>query len=877
MEERKILADKYQIISEIKKGGFGTVYFGYDLHLNKPVAIKEMNPSLLHEAKYVDMFLAEARYAARLNHRNIVHIFDLKRVDNNQVYIIMEYIDGGDLRSAIIKCRQSNQRFPLNLAVFIIGEVCKALDFAYTRKDIETNEQMKLVHQDICPSNIMLSNQGVVKLIDFGIAGIRFKQMSEKKNSVIVAGKLPYMSPEQLDSDFQPSRNSDIFALGSVFYEILTGHRAFAQTQADELVEAIRRAKIDTVSLRAEHIPVEIQKVILRGMQKDPAQRYQSAGEMYQDIDDYLVRTFGKQDLSYELAGWMRDFLSQPEELSQNKQEERTNLLNTPSMDDDTFANIELDTLDESQLEEEVEQSRVLDNLMRHDKVSKNSIETEEQNLNEISNFKLESINLIPYKAELKNKKLDVVEIEEAEDDLKTIIDVVRLSARTHKKAIIGSLIGILVAFLLFSGLDTVFKWTRWGSGIYDYIFPPAIKIITVPPDAAIFLDDKDLQVTSPVSIPRISPGVHKLTLRLPGYPELVRSIKVPSKGTVTVVGEKSRSGREPYLFRFQSFIELNSNPQGATVFLNDVQYSEVTPCTVPWDVGVPFIVKMEKPGFELLTGFALDIFNEIEQIEDRRIWHFSKATDEFKHFSIEGTFRKHVLVNSVPIGAEIYVDNEPNPVGLTGYQSDVLLTVGKHELILRRDGYLPSRASINVSDDEITEINEILYRTVRFFAKDITDQTDNEIGATVKQLISRERITNRNDVTPCEIALGPYPYEVLVQKSGFKDAIIQIPPDARVAIARMEPEALQLNIEVVDALTGAPINRAQISYRDLQSANSEDKYFALTDDNGRCMRSVPSGRYAFKVKKFGYRESIKTFVSDGGSNNTLSFRLVLM
>ena len=880
MEDRKVLADKYQIISEIKKGGFGTVYFGYDLHMGKPVAIKEINPSLLNEAQYIDMFQTEARNVAQLNHRNIVHIYDFQRTDDNKVFIIMEYIDGGDLRKAFRKCQETKQRIPLNLAAYIIGEVCKALDFAFTRKNPETNQPLRLVHQDICPSNIMLSSQGVVKLIDFGIAGIRFQQMSEKKNSVIVAGKLPYMSPEQLDSDFRPTRNSDVFALGAVFYEILTGQRAFGQTQADELVESIRRAKIDTEALREADVPVEVQKIILQSMQKEPQQRYRSAREMRLDIDEFLARIDGKQDLSEELANWVQNLFSQSNVVSEDKRKTDESPVTTVSTatEEDLLSDIEMDSFYEPQLEGDGEKPGTSIPLQAE---QSSDIETtdvdEDKSIDTLPEIDFEAQEIIPYEPDsIVPTKLETEE-EEAEDELKTIIDVVRLSARTHKKAIIGSLVGILAAFLLFSSIDTVFRWTAWGEGIYDFIFPPAIKIVTIPPDAKVFLDDKDLNITSPVSIPRISPGVHKLTLSMPGYPDVIRSIQVPSKGAVTVVGEKSHSTREPYLFRFQTSIEVQSNPPGATVYLNDIQYSEVTPCTVPWDVGVPLSIKMEKGGFELLTGFSLDLLDELEQIEDRRIWYFRKATDEYKHYSIEGTFRKHILVNSIPIGAEIFVDDESNPIGLTGYQSDVLLAIGRHDLILRREGYIPRRVTVYVDENGPSEINEVLYRTVRFFAKDVTDPSDNEIGATVTQLISKGQITRRNDITPCEIAMAPYRYEALVQKNGYRDALIQIAPNSRVVIARMEPEAVKVVIKVLDALTGAPINKAQVSFRSMQDETSNEKYFAMTDTGGQCMREIAPGRYTFKVKKFGYSQSVKTFIGGGNGNNTLSFRLVLM
>ncbi|HEX9653581.1 MAG TPA: protein kinase, partial [bacterium] len=123
---RKILDDKYEIIHEIKQGGFGIVYYGVDNKLSKPVATKEIAPTLLEDPKYLDMFEEEALNIAKLNHNNIVHIYELKKTTDGRLYIIMEYIDGKDLEKVLRVIRKKNLTFPAAIAVYIIAEVCMA-------------------------------------------------------------------------------------------------------------------------------------------------------------------------------------------------------------------------------------------------------------------------------------------------------------------------------------------------------------------------------------------------------------------------------------------------------------------------------------------------------------------------------------------------------------------------------------------------------------------------------------------------------------------------------------------------------------------------------------------------------------------------------
>ncbi|MGH7454222.1 MAG: serine/threonine protein kinase, partial [bacterium] len=198
MDVVKILDEKYELVREIKRGGFGVVYYGRDRLFGKPVAIKAISPDLLGEAKYVDMFQAESLSVARLNHHNIVRLYDIKRTEDGQFYIIMEYIDGFDLGKLISASRKGAVNLPFHLGAYIVAQSCAGLDYAHARRDPDTHQPLNIVHQDISPSNIMINRLGEVKLIDFGMAGARRRSTSQRgrKREVLLQGKISYIAPE---------------------------------------------------------------------------------------------------------------------------------------------------------------------------------------------------------------------------------------------------------------------------------------------------------------------------------------------------------------------------------------------------------------------------------------------------------------------------------------------------------------------------------------------------------------------------------------------------------------------------------------------------------------------------------------------------------
>jgi TonB family protein len=246
------------------------------------VAIKKILPHLATNSDFVTMFIDEAKLAAQLNHPNIVHIYDLGK-KSDAYFIAMEYVEGRDLRSILKECEPLQETVPLKTAVYIARKVCSALHYAHTAKDAD-GKAMKLVHRDVSPQNILISSAGEVKLVDFGIAKAASKASHTQTGAL--KGKLLYMSPEQAWGKTLDGR-SDIFSVGTVLFEMLTGKKLFYGDSEMSILERVREAKVPDFEPFKELIPQQLEKIIRRSLEKDPDRRYRDARSLEADLEKF--------------------------------------------------------------------------------------------------------------------------------------------------------------------------------------------------------------------------------------------------------------------------------------------------------------------------------------------------------------------------------------------------------------------------------------------------------------------------------------------------------------------------------------------------------------------------------------------------------------
>ncbi len=290
---------QYTLLERIAVGGMAEVWKARMRGVEgfqKTVAIKRILPHMTGNAEFVGMFIDEAKLAAQLTHPNIVHIYDLGKMGRDY-YIAMEYVDGKDLRSLLNAARHQGMPVPLGLSLLIAARVASALDYAHRKRDFEDRE-MGLVHRDVSPQNVLLTYEGDVKLCDFGIA----KAVSKVGQTQIGAlkGKLQYMSPEQAWGRPVDAR-SDLFSLGSVLFEMVTGERQFTGDSEISVLEAVRQGRTRTPRQVDPSIPREVDEIAARALAIDPKDRFQSAGEMKQRLEAALASlspSTGQTDLA---------------------------------------------------------------------------------------------------------------------------------------------------------------------------------------------------------------------------------------------------------------------------------------------------------------------------------------------------------------------------------------------------------------------------------------------------------------------------------------------------------------------------------------------------------------------------------------------------
>ncbi len=277
---------RYEILGLLATGGMAEVFLAREASKHgavRHVAVKRILPQIADDDTFIQMFLDEARLAMRLNHPNICHIYDLGELEETY-FIAMEWVNGIPFGRAITKARDRGG-IPIPVAIKVLSQVADALNYAHQARD-GVGRPLNIVHRDVSPQNIMVRFDGVVKLLDFGIA--KAATQTSQTEAGIVKGKFSYMSPEQCLGKPLDAR-SDIFALGACLYEALTGKPAFRRSTDLDTMRAIVHEAPPSARLVREDVPPRLDAIVRKALAKDPAQRYQTAGEMYVALERFLA------------------------------------------------------------------------------------------------------------------------------------------------------------------------------------------------------------------------------------------------------------------------------------------------------------------------------------------------------------------------------------------------------------------------------------------------------------------------------------------------------------------------------------------------------------------------------------------------------------
>lgn len=278
---------KYILLEKMASGGMAEVYLAKSPGANgvtKFLAIKRILPQFSDNTEFIEMFKEEAKIAVNLNHGNVVSIYDFG-VERSQFYLVMEYVEGRNLRQIINEFKKKDNIFSVEQVVFLIKEVAAGLDHAHRCIDGATGKPLNITHRDMSPQNIMVSFEGEVKIIDFGIA--KAETQLEATKAGTLKGKFGYMSPEQAEG-FPIDLRTDIFSLGIVLWELLANDRLFTSNSEAAILRKIRECNIPPIRKINPTVHPELERIVAKALTKDKTVRYQTAAAFNRDLNRFL-------------------------------------------------------------------------------------------------------------------------------------------------------------------------------------------------------------------------------------------------------------------------------------------------------------------------------------------------------------------------------------------------------------------------------------------------------------------------------------------------------------------------------------------------------------------------------------------------------------
>ncbi|MBK7857232.1 MAG: serine/threonine protein kinase [Archangiaceae bacterium] len=296
------VAGRYKALRKIADGGTAEVFLAEQVGaagFRRLVVLKRIRDALYADQQFRRILIDEAHVTMGLHHSNLVEVLDLGEAQG-RYFLVLELVDGWTLQQLLERARDAHHPVPPEMAVYLLTEVCRALGYAHDRT--RAGVRLNIVHRDVCPNNVLVSDSGEVKLADFGIAKARIRTSTSAIGTV--AGKPSYMSPEQASGEPLDAR-SDLFSAGTLLYYLLTGELPFRAPNERELMVRVASGEFIAPNKVKGSLPKELTKLVLEAMKRDPAQRFQSAQEMIgalEKVQRSALPPFGRT----ELEAWLR-------------------------------------------------------------------------------------------------------------------------------------------------------------------------------------------------------------------------------------------------------------------------------------------------------------------------------------------------------------------------------------------------------------------------------------------------------------------------------------------------------------------------------------------------------------------------------------------
>ncbi|MCL1972044.1 MAG: PEGA domain-containing protein [Endomicrobia bacterium] len=861
--------DQYVTVKKIGQGGMGVVWQAYDFSLRNFIAVKELL-SEVSEPKFVEMFYKEALIAKNIIHDNIVRVQHFWKGSNGSFYISMDFVRGVDLEDLIKRCNELKIKIPWELSVLICISMLKAIDYANrVARDSITGKPYGIVYRDISPGNVLISFDGNVKLSDFGIAKTA-DEINEGIKQNVVTGKYPYMSPEQIKGISDIDHRADVFSIGVVFYEMLTGKQLYSGDNS-EIKSQVLNQKFDTDLLSGIQLPYEIGEILSKSLEKDRDTRYERAIEMYRDLRR-LLKGVETEELAVDLAS----FLSRVMEKELKNSDETINLVKA---------------LDRQEIKNNTAIPRILctDFIVGESSdpaaVSPASAQpaanaapqTPASGAPETGNVPARSFappqntSAQQQNAAFTPPPMPAPQQSQAEAKGKTVFEEVGdwlvTKFKEMKSRIIKIIIAVILAILLFFGLDIFMQITPFGKSIYSWLYPPDVIITTVPAGATVSMKTKEGQVilqnansSAPIPLRKVQPQTYIVTALKEGFR--------PVQRVVSIEGRTSRSNRdrsEKIEIMFDFMLEVTSEPTGADVYIDGNKFG-VTPCKIQLMAG-EHTVRLALAGFEDLGSkakedrdgrcnidFSKSTMEEMFAGVDKRFWHTElRNIDGENVFSIRGHMFKKFTFTSVPSGMMVHIEGEEKPRGHTPLTVNMKAGNHKVRMLDPEARYGESINNISVTATSESELNVHMNKRITFRVRARDNPSESFIA---KLTISGKEFSTTKNVgtgSPITVALPSGKYDFTFSADEFKTYTMRGVDIANISsvTAEMEYAKVPLKIKVV-SMSGdneIPLESAYIWL--------DNKLVGKTDAEGAWAKDVSPGKVKGKIVVKDYDEQV--------------------
>lgn len=657
---------KYFLTELIAVGGMAEIYkaktFGVD-GFEKTLAIKKILHHFSTDKEFITMLSDEAKLVVNLSHANIVQVYDLGRVGDDY-FISMEYIDGINLRELIDRAKELNKNIPPDIAIYIISEICKGLDYAHSKKDHE-GKPLEIVHRDVSPQNILVSYDAGVKIVDFGIA--KAAMNSSQTNAGILKGKVTYMAPEQAFGKPIDGR-TDLFSCGIMLYELLTLERLFTGESQMEILKKIRNTKI-TVDFLKDKIPNSIRPLLSKSLAYSVKDRHQTASDLQIELTRILYSQY--PDFSpRKLSDLMYDWFSEKYKARKREQKEKDKIKETVIVSSKSDMVNLVHKQENSQFNDMAETIKHEDNISPREFTS-SVIEVVDEN----------------------KTKGEVEQTEKSEISKKsrmTLEDMLIKKKRSRTIKTLLILFFVIFFFVIFSyiGLkhdsfdiksmfENLFKEDQSQIAINDTEKKTDVIIHSDPSGAIIFLNEKNTSLSTPATLKDLEVGkTYKLKLVKNDHPDIITNIQV----TTTM--------SKPLEFLFEEAqkntysLTINSNPSGAMVFINGKE-NHITPYSLQ----------------DLVRGKSYEIKLQIEKYETLIKTFVNNSTDDqILDLTLQPIPTGAVSITSEPSGALVWV-NGKETLETTPFEMADIDLPQKLQIELRKEGYQNLTKSFDIKD----------------------------------------------------------------------------------------------------------------------------------------------------------------------------------